>query len=191
MKKLTIILFALLLVAGVAIITDTGSVFAQDDDETTTEPEFDPLTDNWCTNPDRWGDGRCNVEGDIWLTNWYYICGYYMARIASGEYSMGPTEQLIDNCLVDIPPVPAPVITVGHHAPGCVRAFGTFIDFMGGISIPAASSPAYADAACTQFIANWNFNFVWASSPANAQSLCQSIFGENQIGQDGNVFACS
>jgi len=114
MKRLFILLFVLLLVAGVAIISDTGSVFAQDDNGDNGEPEFDPLTDNWCTNPDRWGDGRCNVEGDIWLTNWYYICGYYMARVESGEYPMGPAGQLVaDGCLVELPP--PPTVLIGDH----------------------------------------------------------------------------
>jgi len=116
MKRLFLLLFALLLVAGVAIVTDASSVFAQDNNEDNGEHEFDPTTDNWCTNPDKWGDGRCNVEGDIWLTNWYYICGYYMARVESGEYPKGLAGQLVDDgCLVNIPPVPAPVITVRHH----------------------------------------------------------------------------
>jgi len=117
MKRLFLILFALLLIAGFVILTGTGSVFAQDDDGTTTngdngEPELDP-TDNWCFDPDRWGDGRCNVEGDIWLTNWYYICGYYRARVESGEYPKGPEGQLVaDGCLVPLPP-PHPVSAAG------------------------------------------------------------------------------
>ena len=125
MKRLILLLLALLLVAGFAIITNTGSVFAQDDNGENGEPEFDPLTDNWCTNPDRWGDGRCNVEGDIWLTNWYYICGYYMARVESGEYVKGLDGQLVaDGCLVPLPP-PSPNAPESSGFPICLTLGST------------------------------------------------------------------
>jgi len=132
---------------------------------------------------------RCNIEGDIWLTNWYYICGYYMARVESGEYPKGLEGQLVaDGCLVQLPPRP-PVPAVVAAGPGCESAFGSFVDFMGGISIPIPN-PGYLLADCTQFIGNLNFNVVWASSPAQAQARCQSIFGENVFNQDGNVWFC-
>jgi len=110
LKRLFILLCALLLIAGVTIITQTDSVFAQDDDGTTTDDtEF---AENWCFRADRWL-GQCD-HSDFWLTGWYYICGYYMAQVEAGIWPKGEEGQLVaDGCLVPLPPPspPAPDVS--------------------------------------------------------------------------------
>jgi len=214
MKKITIILFALLLVAGFAIITDTSSVFAQDDNEDNGEHEFDPITDNWCTNPDKWGDGRCNVEGDVWLTNWYYICGYYMARIESGIWPKGPEGQLVaDGCLVPLPPpiprVAAPGAAVAQA--GFPVADGVCVVLKTDVGISTASLtgnffpvdfvnlPAFLSLDCTINSTSLNFGgapFAYAPGGiGDAKTICDSNLGgsHNPISSGGSpeFFFCN
>jgi len=106
MKRLFLISFVLLLIAGVAILADTSSVFAQGDNGTATDDT--EYAENWCLGDGSWADERCD-NPDIWVSGWYYICGYYMAQVEAGIWPKGPEGQLVsDGCLVPLPPLPPP-----------------------------------------------------------------------------------
>ncbi|MCC6616041.1 MAG: hypothetical protein IT320_21405, partial [Anaerolineae bacterium] len=63
-------------------------------------------SDNWCFDPNHWGDGRCADENE-WVRNWYYTCGWYRAAMSRGEYSL---SQIPEMCRITLEP-PAAVST--------------------------------------------------------------------------------
>ncbi len=72
--------------------------------------------DNWCDAGGPWGDGRCNAETEA-LTQWYYTCGWYMARFERGEFSRG---QVNSSCLNLLPPVT--IVTIAELTPEQIAA---------------------------------------------------------------------
>jgi len=86
------------------------------DDRTPNDP-----TDNWCNDPAKWGDGRCDVSGDTALTDWYYKCGWYLAHVESDDILKGEDGQIVEGCLVDVPP-PSPPEASGLPPLTCALA---------------------------------------------------------------------
>lgn len=50
---------------------------------------------NWCNDPAVWGDGRCD-NPDPSIRECHYKMGWYLPRVASGEFSLGAVQT---NCL--------------------------------------------------------------------------------------------
>lgn len=99
-KTLLIVLILVSLLAGIFAITT-----AQDDSAANL---------NWCSDPDIWGDGRCNApelnEGQV---AWFWACGWYWAHYAAEEGLTGDPGKIIAKyweeyfSQYDDPPVPA------------------------------------------------------------------------------------
>ncbi len=91
-QKHSSVVLWLILVIGAALILYVGFAGAVEDPE-----------ENWCFNPERWGDGRCADE-DPWIRNWYYTCGWYRAAIDRGELVL---QQIPEMCRRPLPPASA------------------------------------------------------------------------------------
>ena len=58
-------------------------------------------SENWCFDPEHWGDGRCADE-DPWIRNWYYTCGWYRAAIDRGELTLLQIPEMCRRPLPDL-----------------------------------------------------------------------------------------
>lgn len=100
-------------------------------DATTDEEETaPPQGDNWCHDPARWGDGRCN-SGTQEQNDWHWRCGYFMAQFEkTNDRSVVPAD-----CTIVLPPTPIPPEPAGG---------GSFPGGWSGCIAPAMIWEAYA-----------------------------------------------
>lgn len=64
--------------------------------------------DNWCYDPAKWGDGRCNT-GSAEQDTWHWTCGYYMAQFDQNQ----SRDSVPIDCVSALPPLPEETEPVG------------------------------------------------------------------------------
>ncbi|RMG84577.1 MAG: calcium-binding protein [Chloroflexi bacterium] len=92
-------IFVVLVLLGLLLTFAFISAFAQDNVSI-------PDDYNWCSDPNYWGDGRCNNTGDTTLDVCMWEMGWYLPRVQAGEYTL---EQVaaVSGC-VQLSPEPVP-----------------------------------------------------------------------------------
>lgn len=66
-----------------------------------------PTVDNWCDAGGVWDDGRCN-DGDEYQQEWHWTCGWYMAQVDKGMFTIEDLEQNVAFCDSLFPPESLP-----------------------------------------------------------------------------------
>ncbi len=168
MKKLSLLAIILLLTIG-----GIPAVSAD-------EPLPETAEDNWCYPGGDWDDGRC-------VTNWHWVCGWYMARYEAGKLSR---PQILDMCKHLLPSLPQSVFGVSSTGgvfsiakAGCFEASfpGNYFVTTGDVVQPLVGplTPSYSDPGCTTLSGNITaaIAFTWANTAAEALTQCQGIGG--------------
>ena len=77
-----------------------------------------PVEYNWCSDPDVWGDGRCDAHADPDMVRCHWQIGWYLPRVGNGEFNMGDVKT---HCVSTIADVDVEVYESIDESTGCTR----------------------------------------------------------------------
>lgn len=122
-------------------------------------------------------DGQC-------VSDWHWECGWYLHN-----WLVNPGAP-VPNWCGDITNR-----SVSGPYPGCVYNGSVYNDYtnFGNSLFLAENAPVFSDSQCTQKTENWTWRLVYASTPVEAETLCQAAFGtatHGIIDGTGRIYGC-
>ncbi|RMG88363.1 MAG: calcium-binding protein [Chloroflexi bacterium] len=168
LKSKTLIVLALL---GLLLTFAFAAVLAQDDGGMSDDY-------NWCSDPNYWGDGRCENTEDEDLRTCLWEMGWYLPRVEAGEYTI---EQVaaVSGC-VHLSPEP---VAGAINIPVCDD--GYYIVVL--VGSPYTGSDADEVVNSNNFTAASSYNCHLIIHGNNNDNTITGSAGDDQIyGYDGN-----
>jgi len=105
--------------------------------------------ENWCDEGGVWDDGRCG-EGSVEELIWHWTCGWYMAQVDKGEFSIDELRVNVPDCESLYPPIKEQsndFITGGFSFPP------------GSVCLITTGSISGIDSECDGLIDSWEINY--------------------------------
>lgn len=144
--------------------TDTGNPPSNNTSTQTGQTGGNP-GENWCYDPAKWGDGRCNT-GSPDQNNWYWTCGFYMANFDRDQNRANVPADCV-SVLPPVIPVPNNPINAGTltgNWSGCFFgevAYEAWVNYGGA---PAGTSFVELATNYGTFYASPNDGFVYVDT---------------------------